>query len=107
MPPRCKDYPDEKGTERAIFLEQPKSPVAGCKDYPDEKGTERGFWARGSAFERRCKDYPDEKGTERAESPALFLLHLADARITPMKRGLKVLFLILCGFGTAMQGLPR
>ncbi len=54
----------------------------------------------------RCKDYPDEKGTER-KAAAGILRRAEDARITPMKRGLKVEFdWGLCQFAR-MQGLPR
>ncbi len=36
-----------------------------------------------------CKDYPDEKGTERQYMCDLLYKKSNDARITPMKRGLK------------------
>ncbi len=59
-----------------------------CRDYPDEKGTER-MWRKPSPNTwKRCRDYPDEKGTERA-TYGLRVGRLQDAGITPMKRGLK------------------
>ncbi len=55
-----------------------------------------------------CKDYPDEKGTERRWPPALDLPLDLDARITPMKRGLKGRRLIpVMLYSESMQGLPR
>ncbi len=36
---RCKDYPDEKGTESCNSFST-QEPHGRCKDYPDEKGTE-------------------------------------------------------------------
>ncbi len=71
--------------DKLILIHQPR----GCKDYPDEKGTER----RAGPFPDRnrpgCKDYPDEKGTERLPNVIGGQLNPVDARITPMKRGLK------------------
>ncbi len=62
---RCRDYPDEKGTERVTGWNETAGAVTDAGITPMKRGLKDSGQGLLRNLQRRCRDYPDEKGTER------------------------------------------
>ncbi len=103
----CKDYPDEKGTERRRLLSAPLRRWKDARITPMKRGLKGRIPSRKPGRPEDARITPMKRGLKGRDSGRNFVTAI-DARITPMKRGLKG---TESGQGycvmIAMQGLPR